>query len=293
LADLGVWERFASQGQSPSYGHGWHIDRSRLDAILALAATEGGAKVCRGTQVDILGQDPSGEWQIAIKSRTEPRRYRTRFLLDASGRPASLARKQGARRIVFDRLFGIVAFLSSNALKQSSDSRTLIEAVEHGWWYSARLPNSQLVIAYMADADLCPKRSADRAAHFQEQLQKAPHTSARAKDHSIKTGPRIFAANSCRLDRPAGRNWLAIGDATMAFDPLSSQGICQAMRSGLEAAGLIHAHWKSGVIALDRYAQSVNQTFETYLNERDQYYGREKRWPLSIFWHRRNPHAKP
>src|SRR5207245_3342 len=108
-----------------------------------------------------------------------------------------------------------------------SESRTLVEAVEQGWWYSARLPNSQLVIAYMTDVDLYAEHDRNSAARWRQQLQRAPHTYARAKNHSIQTGPLIFSANSSRLDLASGRNWLAVGDAAMAFDPLSSQGLCQ------------------------------------------------------------------
>src|SRR5262249_6827135 len=132
------------------YGHGWHIDRMRFDGMLALAAEEAGARVHRGAQLVSWAQDSSGEWEIEIGSTAEPRHYRTRFVIDASGRAASFARKQGAQRIVFDHLIGVAAFLSASTLPPP-DSRTLVEAVEQGWWYSARLPNSQLVIAYMTD----------------------------------------------------------------------------------------------------------------------------------------------
>lgn len=311
LADLGVWDRFERDANLPSfgicsawgqddpyendfifnpYGHGWHIDRSRFDGMLALAAEEAGAEVHRGARMVSSAQDASGEWDIEIGSVAGPRHYRTRFVIDASGRAASFARKQGSRRAAFDRLVGVAAFLCPSA-PQPPDSRTLVEAVEHGWWYSARLPNSQLVVAYMTDADLYGKRGRDPATYWREQLQQARHTHARAKDSSIDTGPFIFGATSCRLDSAAGRNWLAVGDAAMTFDPLSSLGVYKALESGLRVAGIVGDHWRGDETAMPGYAESVERGFDNFLRVRATYYGREKRWPHSLFWSRRQTRA--
>jgi flavin-dependent dehydrogenase len=307
LADLGVWDRFARQEHSPSfsicsawgsehlyendfifnpYGHGWHIDRTRFDEMLALAAAEAGADVRRGARLVSCTQHASGEWDLEIGAPAGFRHCRARFVIDASGRAASFARKQGARRTVVDHLIGAAAFLRASASPQ--DSWTLVEAVQHGWWYSARLPNAQLVMAYMTDADVYATRRRCLSASWAEQLRQAPHTYARAQDHSIAPAPLVFAANSSRLDTVAGRHWLAVGDAAMAFDPLSSQGVCQALKSGRVAAGLIHDHWGGDEAAISGYAQFVNRSFESFLSARNRYYGREKRWPQSLFWRRRH-----
>jgi flavin-dependent dehydrogenase len=308
LAKLGVWDRFLCGAHLPSfgicsawgrdglyendfifdpYGHGWHIDRARFDEMLALAAEEAGANVFRGATLVSWKQDLSSEWEIEIAYRGGLRRCRTRSLIDASGRGTSFARIQGIRRIVVDRLIGVAAFMSPSQ-PTALDSRTMVEAVDQGWWYSARLPNSQLVIAYMTDSDLYAKGNRNQATYWQEQLQQARHTHARAKNYSVNTEPLIFAATSSRLDSPVGRNWLAVGDAALTVDPLSSQGVCKALESGLRAAEVLQDHWKGDETAMSSYAASVTQSFEHFLDERNQYYGREKRWPQSVFWRRRH-----
>jgi len=312
MAGLGVWERFLSEEHLPSfgirsvwgrdevydndfifnpYGHGWHLDRTRFDAMLALAAEAAGAVVHRGAQLTSWTPDSAGGWEIEISRGAEHLRYRTRFLVDASGRAASFARKQGAQRIVIDHLIAAAAFLSgasAGAPPSIPNSSTLVEAVEQGWWYSALLPNKQLVVAYFTDPDLYAKRNTDPSTHWWRELQRAAHTEGRAKDHALSAGPLIIAANSSRLDRVAGGNWLAVGDAAMAFDPLSSQGISVALEFGLRAAESIQAHWQGDDSALTDYANAVDQRFEDYLRSRGRYYGREKRWAHSSFWQRRH-----
>jgi flavin-dependent dehydrogenase len=307
LEDLGAWDRFLQDGHQPAfgicsawgqadlnendfifnpYGHGWHIDRMRFDRMLALLTEETGAKVWRGVQVVAWTKESSDAWEIELGAPAGIHHYRTRFVIDATGRAASFARKQGARRIVSDRLIGVAGFLSSSAIPLQ-DSRTLLEAVEHGWWYSALLPNAQRVFAYMTDADLYAQCNRSTGSTWQGQLQRAQHTRARAKDYSVDTQPFVFAANSSRLDSAVGCNWLAVGDAAMAFDPLSSQGVCHALQSGRQASRAIQDHWKGDETALPIYARAIEEGFDHFLRTRAQYYGRERRWPQSAFWRRR------
>ena len=50
------------------------------------------------------------------------------------------------------------------------------------------------------------------------------------------------AAHSARLQPLAGPAWFAAGDAACSFDPLSSQGLLNALYSGLAAAEAADRH---------------------------------------------------
>jgi len=84
-----------------------------------------------------------------------------------------------------------------------------------------------------------------------------------------------------------GNNWLAAGDAAMAFDPLSSQGIYHALNSGLLAARAIQDSQFGHQTALEEYSRETPRRFDKYLSMRAIYYGRERRWSSSAFWQRR------
>src|SRR5207247_1983896 len=100
-------------------------------------------------------------------------------------------------------------------------------------------------------------------------------------------GPFIVPANSSRLDRVTNGNWLAIGDAAMAFDPLSGQGVYKALESALRSAKLIREYWTGNKSALRDYAAAVEKDFNDYLLMRGNSYAMEQRWPESVFWQRR------
>src|SRR5262249_57907906 len=123
-------------------------------------------------------------------------------LVDATGRAAWLARRQGARRVACDRLVGVVGvFPTAGALP---DRRTLIEAGPDGWWYSALLPGQRLVAAYMTDADLLPRARGDLAGFWRAQLRETPATRLRLEACAPGPALRVVAAGSFRLDRVAG-----------------------------------------------------------------------------------------
>jgi len=310
LIDLGMWDEFVAGNHSPSfgirsawgdddlyennfifnpYGSGWHVDRNRFDRTLTLAAEKSGVKVFRGLEIATLTGTTSGEWEITMADPHRPPGLVADFLVDATGRRSSLARKQGAKRISYDHLIGLVGFLSPK-FSEAVDvdhSFTLVESQADGWWYSATLPDRRLIAAYMTDADLCAPDHA-RTSFWYDQLQKAPHTSSRARDYSLRSALTTFAANSSRLDPIIGHNWLAVGDSAAAYDPLSSQGVYKALESGLRAASAIGGHWAGQETALQDYAAAVRTDFDDYLRLRDRYYAKERRWPDSIFWRRRN-----
>jgi flavin-dependent dehydrogenase len=74
----------------------------------------------------------------------------------------------------------------------------------------------------------------------------------------------------------------------MAFDPLSSQGIEQALESGVMAGQALERHLLGDDAAVPQYAAQTNEVFRRYAQLYKSYYGREQRWPQSTFWRRRH-----
>jgi flavin-dependent dehydrogenase len=114
------------------------------------------------------------------------------------------------------------------------------------------------------------------------------HTQARLDAFELEASPRVVAAASSRLDRVSGRGWVAVGDAAMAFDPLSSRGLTHALASGIRAGEALDSALAGEAAALDAYGSSASDAFREYSRQRAIYYGREQRWPQSVFWRRRH-----
>ena len=306
LGELRVWERFLAEGHERTlrvrsvwgrdtphendhlynpYGAGWHVDRARFDTMLVRAAEERGAEVVRDARTRRFENDAAGAWTLHLGDGRAARPLRARFLVDATGRLAAVARRFGATRAAYDRLVGAVMFLERTP---DPADYTLIEATQEGWWYTAALPNRRTVVAYMTDADLYARASRRAANPWRDRMREAPHTRARIGADLGGATPKLVAAHSSRLGSVAGDNWLAVGDAAAALDPLSSQGIYKALQCGLLAADAIRRHFDGDARSLDRYQRTVEAQFSTYLRQRSAYYRMEARWPDSPFWRRRH-----
>jgi flavin-dependent dehydrogenase len=187
-----------------------------------------------------------------------------------------------------DRLIGCVGFFRASSREIIEPKAMLVESATDGWWYSAPLPNEQLVVVYMTDADLFSRLRGSLKSRLMELVSGAPRTAERLGQFDLDIGPSVFTANSSRLDRVWGENWIAVGDSAMAFDPLSAQGIYRAMKSGLGAAHAIAGFFSNETEVLAAYAADLSTEFHRYMLQRLHYYSMETRWATNEFWRRRH-----
>lgn len=312
LVSLDVWETFLRDAHvsSPAvqsawgsnelysqehiynpYGPGWHVDRARFDAMLASRAEEAGVSLITKAELGSRINDAGGNWQVEISSNNRKTRFEARLFVDATGRSSFFAGSRGVRRIAVDHLVGVINILETENDETAYQYPTLIEASEEGWWYSAELPDARLVLAYMTDADLYAKGQRQNADYWSQMLKRTIHTRSRVSGLDLsQCCPRVVSANSSRLAQTADHNWLAVGDAAMAFDPLAGQGIYKALESGLLGAKVIREHLSGNAStssAMGDYVEARNRDFDQYLQLRRVFYARENRWPQSVFWQRR------
>ncbi|PWU12310.1 MAG: hypothetical protein C5B50_21695 [Verrucomicrobia bacterium] len=331
LTSLGLWEQFlaseplrshgirsAWEGANPReqdflrnpYGCGWHVDRARFDALLAHAAAQRGAKLFLSARISSIHEPPgsagilpervtdsrhAGKMAVARRANAPPGVWLLdctingkgvalsgRMVVDATGRRAVVASQLGAHAHVADRLIGAVSVCPGN----ETEHWTLIEAAEEGWWYSAPLPGGRMIFTYMTDSDLW------KEARWAELLASAPLTSERANGFRIPPPAHLFPAATLIRQPVAGADWIAVGDAALAFDPLSGQGVIKSIDCGMKAAATIARHLKGDSSALAEYETWVKDSHRTYLTERSQFYRSVQRWPQARFWKRRAAHHR-
>lgn len=300
LEHLRVWESFKSQGHDEAHGTsaawgdanphdndfffmpaniGWHLDRTAFDAMLANEAHRRGATLILDTRVRGAKRTGKG-WWLQLSNGDA---MAARFVVDATG-SAALARGFGARFVEEDCLVGIGGLFDCC----NGDPRTLVEAFEHGWWYTAGLPASRRIVVCMSDADVARRMRLHERKEWRRMLTTMPNIGATVEKSEVAEHVIIRSASSRRLEPATGDSWLAAGDSASRFDPLSSQGIVKALRSGIFASYAITDLLERGdQDGLKRYNRYVFEEFKSYTEIRRKYYREEKRWPASEFWQRR------
>ena len=262
LQRLGIWEDFLKEGHDPCLGscsswgtdelgyndflfnplgNGWHLERKRFDAFLARESVESGVELLTGTRFEdgeplddgyrlrLTGDDGTSSTVIA------------RFVVDATGMRSAFARRRGAKQLFLDQLICVYGFFEREAATEFS-RLTMLEAVEYGWWYAAKLPNGRVAVAVASDAEIIKHAALRSPDNWLAYLARTKHVASRLTNcrffpHSL----RICPAPSFVLDYPGGDRWLAVGDAASAFDPISAQGIYKSLLDGLDAAESIVA----------------------------------------------------
>lgn len=257
---------------------GWHVERTSFDAMLATTARERGTTVILDASVDRVEQC-DGRWQLTLSTGAT---VSPRFIVDATG-AAVFARCLGARLVGLDKLVGVARFFEDGA----DDSRLLVEAFEHGWWYTAGLPEGKRVAACITDADLAQRLRLGEIEEWERRL--APAVASRLRECKSSSPIVIRSSASRRLEPVAGERWLAVGDSASRFDPLSSQGILKGMRGGIFASYAISSCLlRNDDADMRRYCRFITEEFKSYCSVRTRYYQEEKRWPTSEFWRRRH-----
>lgn len=275
-------------------GPGWHVDRRRFDEALARTVEQCGGQLLLEARMDEAWRDVGGEWRLLLQRGAGRQRtiVTARYLIDATGKQAVIARGQAAKFEAHDRLVGISGSYALCGPMQEDGGITVVEAVPSGWWYTAQLPDmvtgGQIVAVFMTDADIARRSLYRVTARWKHNLARTEHTRQRLKRGKLCSPLRLHAANSGKLASAIGAGWIAAGDAAVSFDPLTSMGIGYALLSGIEAGRVAHnVLTGSGKLAA-AYAEGVNRHFACYLDLRAAYYQLEQRWPERPFWRRRH-----
>jgi flavin-dependent dehydrogenase len=140
----------------------------------------------------------------------------------------------------------------------------------------------------MTDADLVHGGRGGLKAFLQRQLREARFTSERVRPIAEAKSIAVWSAVTSMNASVCGADWLLTGDAAMTRDPLSGEGICKALESGIEAAYAIDGALRGNEDAIERYGRAVRAQFDDYLKSHAHYYFAEQRWRDFPFWARRH-----
>lgn len=273
----------------------YQLNRTTFDLTLLEKVMERGGLVLPRTKCLQMEQDENQLWNIVLKHAEEGEiQIQARYLIDATGRKATIARQLGVATEKYDQLVGVGAFLKFDD-QRTLEQQQVLETCEQGWWYHAVLPDETIATVFFSDADIVSKHRLSQLDAWNELLANTKQIKKYTSGARSLT-PNLWVRNafsqiSNAADRP---KFLAIGDAAVAFDPISSMGIGFAITSACHAATLVIAELsektteKEALTAKQQYQQDLIQNFNQYLQLRQQFYNKEKRWLTADFWARRN-----
>ncbi|MCV6587665.1 MAG: NAD(P)/FAD-dependent oxidoreductase [Marinobacterium sp.] len=271
-------------------GAGYHLNRTRFEQQLKQQAQSIGIHRHDGYRLSNVEPYHQG-FTLEFATPQGNKHYAADFVIDASGARSFFSRKLDIARNTLDSVLFLCAEFKFPATAQLVD-HTLVEAVNDGWWYSARLPDNRLMVTFCTDAETIRLTGCDRIERWFEKLEKThwlrdqiPMT--RIAGQISNTPLTTRAATSFIMSNVVGERWLAVGDAACGYDPISSAGITKALLQSEHAATAI-TNWHQGrEDALSDYQDQVFEDFNQYVGLRSQLYASETRFANQSYWIRR------
>lgn len=237
--------------------HGLGVDRARLDQALALEAVRRGAVLEERQQVLRVRPGPDGV-EIDVRSGARESVRRARLLIAADGLRSRIARQLGATRRRPRRA----------RVSLTARVRGVGPASDRGW---LRIGGTRTVgmapvsldpplwnVTGVVDSEVEGRRlAADPEAFLGLLLEQAAFPWV--EDPRVVAGPWASGPFDWPVRRRTGPRWALVGDAAGYFDPLTGQGIHQAVHSAeLAAADAERSLARAdGARPLHRYARRL------------------------------------
>jgi 2-polyprenyl-6-methoxyphenol hydroxylase-like FAD-dependent oxidoreductase len=256
------------------------IRRGGLDRMLVVAARRSGAIVLSPARAGVSARSGSG-WKLVAVSDAGCRQIVARFVVDAGGRRSGFA---GRRR----RLSPLTVALSAPCVDLAcARAEMRVEATERGWCWGAFAPGGAAEVSAFLDTRVCAGLdAAGRRTTYRTALA-ACGLFAAVRPTSAKVA--VCDASSYVDEDPVSENSIKVGDAALAQDPLSSQGVQAALRSGFQATAVVHTMLSGGdaAAAIAFYRGAIAGAASHHQLIAQEYYSACDRWPEAVFWRAR------
>ncbi len=168
-----------------------------------------------------------------------------------------------------------------------------IESMEQGWAWMACLADGRRYWQYTLAPGHTELPSRHHIAHLTQPLRQST-LALQVLGHAPEPAQIVLTArpSTAMLNADTGgANWLRVGDAAMAVDPLSGNGIFQSLSSALQAPAVAHTLMQrpgDAALALQFHAQRIEHLFLRFARTGRDFYALEQRWPEHAFWRERS-----
>jgi flavin-dependent dehydrogenase len=226
----------------PSAPSAFQVHRADLDLILLRNAARKGAAVFEETLAVEVKLSGAGA-QVASRGPGGERRWRARFLVDASGRDTVLANmfrvKRANRKHASAALY---AHFEGVQRRPGIDSGNIeIYWFDHGWFWVIPLKRGATSVGAVCWPYYLKTRRGSLEQFLEETVALCPALVDRLRDARRFTPVTATGNYSYQSVRSHGPNCLMIGDSFAFVDPVFSSGVYLAMASAFAGAETVDA----------------------------------------------------
>jgi flavin-dependent dehydrogenase len=248
----------------------WQVLRSEFDEMLLNNSREQGVEVREETRVDQFIQDNGAVVGVrAVSATGEPLEFRAPVTIDATGRDALAAARNGWR--IFDeKLKKIAVWTYYKGAKRDpgldEGATTIGFLPEKGWFWYIPLAGDVVSVGAVGEKDYLFREGRDLKEVFHREVAANKWIESHLAEGE-QFGPyRVTSEFSYRSKYTATNGLVLTGDAFGFLDPVFSSGVMLALKSGELCADAVHAALEAGDVSAERfteYADTVRNGIET------------------------------
>ncbi len=267
------------------------IQRPQFDHALLQDLTEAKVSLLQG-QLTQVSQD-THQLVLSIEdSDGNLRQLKADYFIDARGRSAP---SKGQERLRGPETLSLLQRWSGGPPIQQSMALSL----EQGWAWMARTQNGEVYTQLTLSAGETQLPPKDQLSDFVHQQLLNCEAYLEFVGAAKPQGAIVARSSTSILNcDPISERSMRIGDAAMAVDPLSGNGIFQSLSSALLAPAIINT-WlhkpDNYPLAQQFYRQRINHSFMRFARMGRDFYQLEQQWPQQEFWLQRRqwPDTQP
>ena len=226
-----------------SMPYAWQVRRSDFDEILFRNAASKGARTLEGYRVRDVAFDAEGATVQVELDDGARQTWRTRFLIDASGRDTLLANqlkcKEKNPRHNSSALYG--HFTGAKRLEGKLEGNITIMWFDHGWfWFIPLADGTTSIGAVCWPYYLKSRNRTPLPEFFRETIAMCPELGRRLEG-AVLVDDAVYATGNYAYSstHSSGDRYLMLGDAYAFIDPVFSSGVYLAMQSAFEGADVV------------------------------------------------------
>jgi flavin-dependent dehydrogenase len=255
------------------------VDRQRLDHALLDDVERLGIAVVRGRIADVA-QTAKG-YEVEVEEPGRRRTLSAHFLVEARGRAAPAA---GLPRVRGVETVSLLQYWQGPPV----GTRSAVQSVADGWAWMAALADGRRYLQLTVDvaSAMLPVKK-DLAAFCAARFRAMDAAQPFLYDAEPVGAPHARTSTPVLSECVAGSNWIRVGDAAMAVDPLSGNGIFQTLSSALQAPAVVATLLHNPVEAelAERFHQDrIEHLFYRFARTGRDFYAQETHRMQNPFW---------
>ncbi|MDQ6624330.1 MAG: NAD(P)/FAD-dependent oxidoreductase [Verrucomicrobiota bacterium] len=277
----------------------FQVDRATLDSHLLELAVKAGCELARPAKVTRLELDGTDGTRTTYSSHSTERTVSARWIIDASGRAAMLARKLGHFRqntehpinAVWARFAGVQdwdayewreRFPNYANASRTARSWATNHLMGHGWWcWIIPLKGGDVSAGLVYDSRIFQLAEGENlGARLLQHLRSHPVGREIFRDARVIAGDvHAFSQLPYTSAQVCGAGWASVGDAAGFIDPLYSPGLDFCAYTTSYIAGMLAENLAGNDVSArlryynEQYAATYRAWFETLYKDKYFYMG--------------------